>query len=580
MNTSRRRKPIKAGTLIKIALVIAVILSAGFFLVHYLRSRVEGQFAGNEENKVQRVQVTTGSIKTTVSGSGTLANEDSEDTFISGTVDVTEVYVKAGDNVAEGDMLASVNSASVVKAMKEVQDQIDDLDEKINDLEEEEIDDEITSGVDGRIKKIYAEEGMAVADVMKEHGALMLISVDGSMALEVETDTLKEGDSVTVTTEDGTEYEGEVDAVWAGTATILIDDASAEYGANAEVAKDDVRIGEGSLYIHEEVAVTGFTGTIDDLKVSVNQKVSAGKTLLSLDDVSSTVNYATLLEQRADLEDSLQDLIIIYKEGAVYAKQNGMVTAITETEDSTTTTTTASSGIRNQETSLTTVTEDSDEEDGTTISICPTDSMIIELSVDETDILSLSVGQEAEVTISSLGEDTYAGTITELDTVGSSSDGVTSFTATLTIDKEAGMLAGMSASAAITIEGRDNALLLPVDAVKKTSSTSYVYMSYDEETQTFGDMTEVTTGLSNTNYIEILSGLSEGDTIYYTETEDENASGFGGMPGGGMPGGDMPGGMSGGGSSGGSNMPGGMSGGGRGSGGNGGNGSGRPSRGQ
>ena len=71
----------------------------------------------------------------------------------------------------------------------------------------------------------------------------------------------------------------------------------------------------------------------------------------------------------------------------------------------------------------------------------------------------------------------------------------------------------------------------------------------------FGGMVTVTTGISNSNYIEITSGLSEGDTVWYTKTETN----FFGMPGfgsggfsGGMPSGDFSGGMPSGGFGGGS----------------------------
>ena len=210
------------------------------------------------------------------------------------------------------------------------------------------------------------------------------------------------------------------------------------------------------------------------------------------------------------------------------------------------------------------------------ISISPDNTMSVSVSVDESDILSVSLGQKAEVTVNSLGEDTHSGSVTEIDRAGTSSSGVTVYTATVSIAKEEGMLAGMSASTTISIEGVENALLIPVDALNRTSSSYYVYTSYDAETNTLSGMKEVTVGISNANYVEITSGLSEGDVIYYTEQEDMFASfmpsgmggggmnfgggmsfgGSGGGPGGtggGMPGG-MPSGMGGG-------MPGGMPGG-------------------
>ena len=172
--------------------------------------------------------------------------------------------------------------------------------------------------------------------------------------------------------------------------------------------------------------------------------------------------------------------------------------------------------------------------------------MTVSISVDETDVLSLAVGQEVSVTVESIGDDTYTGTVTEIDTsAASSSGGVTTYTATITLDRADRMLAGMTASASIVIEGVDNALLLPDDAVRKTSSSAYVYTSYDESTGELDGMTEVTVGLSNGSYVEILEGLKEGDTVYYTESQDNGLGNFnfgGGMPGGGMSGGSMPGG--------------------------------------
>ena len=177
--------------------------------------------------------------------------------------------------------------------------------------------------------------------------------------------------------------------------------------------------------------------------------------------------------------------------------------------------------------------------------------MSIPVSVDESEILSVSVGQSAIVTIDSINGESFSGTVTEIDRAGTSSSGVTTYTATISIDKTDAMLAGMSASATIVIDGVDDALLIPVDALNKTSSSYYVYTSYDESSGEFGGMVEVTVGISNANYVEITGGLNEGDTVYYKE--QQTTSGFmpGGMDfGGGMPSGDFSGGAPGGG-----NMP-------------------------
>ena len=102
---------------------------------------------------------------------------------------------------------------------------------------------------------------------------------------------------------------------------------------------------------------------------------------------------------------------------------------------------------------------------------------------------------------------------------------------------------------ATVLQGVDNAVIIPVDALHQTSSSSYVYTSYDEELNEFGDPVTVTVGITNSNYAEITSGLKEGDTVWYKKAETNPFAnmGFpGGDFGGGMPSGDFSGGMPGG----------------------------------
>ena len=93
----------------------------------------------------------------------------------------------------------------------------------------------------------------------------------------------------------------------------------------------------------------------------------------------------------------------------------------------------------------------------------------------------------------------------------------------------------------------DDAILIPIEALHKTSDGAYVYTSYNEEYQEYGGKVDVVTGLENSTYVEIKSGLSVGDTVYYTEQESGfgNFGGMGGFPGGsggfpGSSGGQMP----------------------------------------
>ena len=80
----------------------------------------------------------------------------------------------------------------------------------------------------------------------------------------------------------------------------------------------------------------------------------------------------------------------------------------------------------------------------------------------------------------------------------------------------------MTADVIINIEGNENVLIVPADAINRTSAGAFVYTSYDEETKRFGGIMPVEVGISNDDYAEIRSGLEEGTTVYYTEKEQNN----------------------------------------------------------
>lgn len=466
-----------------------------------------------------------------------LSDDDVETLDIPDDVELEEIKAVHGSKVEEGDLLATVDLNTVMLAMSTVSDELDTLDDEINSAVSDSVSSYISFSVSGRVKKIYAAAGDSVNDVMYEHGALMLVSLDGYMAVDIDTAALSVGDSMTVSTSDGTEYTGTVGAVLDGTATVLITDNGPAYGDTVSVkSADGADLGSGELYIHDELKIVGYAGTVSYLSVSEGSSIYSGSTLLGLTDTDYTANYETLLSERSDKEAVLNRLIKIYKEGALYSDISGTVKEINADDDESRT--------------------DDSSTEGQYFSISPDKTMSIPVSVDESEILSVSVGQSAIVSIDSINGEVFNGTVTEIDRAGTSSSGVTTYTATISIDKTDAMLAGMSASATIVIDGVDDALLIPVDALNKTSSSYYVYTSYDESSGEFGGMVEVTVGISNANYVEITGGLNEGDTVYYKE--QQTTSGFmpGGMDfgGGSMPGGDFGGGMPSG-DFGGGNMP-------------------------
>lgn len=187
-------------------------------------------------------------------------------------------------------------------------------------------------------------------------------------------------------------------------------------------------------------------------------------------------------------------------------------------------------------------------------------SLCFELSVDELDVKKVEVGQEVEITADAVEGKTYTGIVENVSVNGTvGTNGVTTYPAKVRIqDADDKLLPGMNIDAVITVEKAENVIAVPLRAVNR-GNTVYVKGNKSDDTDKAPEgfkTVQVETGISDDNYIEIKSGISEDDTVYVTPISgdsNQQMPGMGGMPGQGGPGG---------GGSGGGGMPGGAPGGG------------------
>lgn len=676
----------KNSNLVWIIVVVGIVL---LVVVVKIISAQPETTTSQTEATVYSGKAESGSISSVVPGTGTLTDETAETITLPANVEITKWYISNGDTVEAGDKLGQVNQTSVMTAITEVQEKLTALDEELAEHADEEIEDTITASTDGRVKAIYAEDDTSVVETMYNSGALMRISLDGMMAVSMETELeLSPGDIVTVTLSDSTTVSGKVESMTNKTAVITLTDEGITYGETVSVATaDGTTIGTGELYIHSELKVTGYTGTVSGVEVEVEEEISSGDTLLTLEDTEYTGEYEALLEKREELETQLQELFQLYQDQYVYASCAGVISGLGED-----TTTSASEGdsaeatsedgsaesnsgdnsvdttnensstesadgdnstasfseeestvsVRDsmqvgsantvsivktvatgspqkvsdvsqagattsgdagkseettskdkaestEETASKDTTEGTEETvskdktkdteettskdkagnpeaptggstDGqqgtmmentqsesatsettaealeeaieetysvtetTWLSIIPQETMDITITVDELDILSLEEGQEALVTLDAFPGQSFEGEVTSINLSGTNSGGSSKYTAVVSIKREEKMLAGMNASVVITISTKENVLVIPESALLEQDGSVYVYTSYNEDTETFGDMVEVTTGASDGENVEILSGLSEGSEYWYSYLDVVNYS--------------------------------------------------------
>ncbi|MGM9581017.1 MAG: efflux RND transporter periplasmic adaptor subunit [Anaerovibrio sp.] len=170
--------------------------------------------------------------------------------------------------------------------------------------------------------------------------------------------------------------------------------------------------------------------------------------------------------------------------------------------------------------------------------------------VDETDIGSVRVGQKATFTVDTYTGKTFTATVSKISQTdvtnswntnssnsssSSSSASVIYYYVVLDVDDPDNLLLpAMTARVEIVTDEKENALAVPISALKTDSTGSYVMVQM-EGTGKDGTSQEkryVTTGIYSDEYVEILDGLSDGDKLAISyKSKSGSSGGKGGMGG-------------------------------------------------
>ena len=320
-------------------IIIAGILAAVFITgtgTWYFISRT-GKVRAMVPVEAMSTKVQTGHLSTTVVGTGTLKNDTANAVKIPDGITVDEVMVESGDAVKAGEVLAIVNQASVTKTLSQIQDELAELDEEINDTKGDKESAYIKTYIAGRVKKIYAETGENASAVMQEKGSLLVLSIDGKMAVSLEgVSDMGAGDDVTVRLSDGSEKEGTVESASEKASVITLTDNGTSVGEKVTVLDESgEEIGSGELYIHQPIEITGTAGTISEIVAEENEEVGAGDTLVKLTDLPDSSEYQQLLDKRSELTETLKALAQLSAQGTIQAEYDGTVESVYVTAEET-----------------------------------------------------------------------------------------------------------------------------------------------------------------------------------------------------------------------------------------------------
>lgn len=266
-------------------------------------------------------------------GGGQLSGEAAVSVTVPEGVKITEYLVKNGDSVEEGQAIARVDRVSVMTAIASVQETLDYLSEEINSLSGEADTQTVSSGASGLVKLVYAQEGDSVPQLMLEHGALAVLSLDGLMAVQIETESsLKAGNTILVTFPDGSEAEGSVKSNVEGKLIVTVEDDDYEPGAEVSVSiGDGESLGSGELYINSPWKVTAYTGDVSYVYIQVGQQVYEGQSLFGLENTGHSAEYQQLVDQHQNYEELMEKLFQMYESQTVTAPCDGIITGVDKT---------------------------------------------------------------------------------------------------------------------------------------------------------------------------------------------------------------------------------------------------------
>ncbi|MDD4990130.1 MAG: efflux RND transporter periplasmic adaptor subunit [Candidatus Pacebacteria bacterium] len=164
---------------------------------------------------------------------------------------------------------------------------------------------------------------------------------------------------------------------------------------------------------------------------------------------------------------------------------------------------------------------------GTSLATLATKQKVAEISLNEVDIAQVKSGQKATLTFDAVPDLSITGEVAEVDSLGTVSQGVVTYSVKIVFDTQDDRIKpGMSISAAIITQAKQDVLTIPNSAIKSAGENYYVEMLDETASSTQNGLSSrgvasknsprqqpITIGSANDSITEVLSGLKEGDMI-------------------------------------------------------------------
>lgn len=545
----KKGRPKKKGVLV---LIIGAAVLAAVFGLWLLKSR--SARTSSEGVQGQRTAVVTkGTITSELSSSGVISPKDTYSLTSLVEGEVISADFEEGDQVTEGQILYQIDVSSMESELKSASTSLERAQKKYEKAQEDY--NEAVSDYSGNTYKAtrtgYIRElNIQAGDQVGQNTDIASIYNDQIMKIRVpflaqEAAAIGAGNQAVLTLTDTEEQiNGVVTAV-----------------SNMDEVLDGGRI---VRYVTIEAANPGGLTSSHSAVAEINGMVctaegsfEAATDLVMKADLPSSVEVEAMLVHEGDYvtegtpifriaSKDAEDLLDTYQDAMAQAEESlesaqSKVDSTKESYDNYTITAPISGQVITKSVKEgDTISRNSGSSDTTLAVIYDLSQLTFEMSVDELDVRSVQVGQKVSVTADALEGQTFTGTVTNVSLESVQSNGVTNYPVTVTLDETGDLLPGMNVDGVILLDQTEDALMIPIDSLMRGNR---VYVKDDTVKEAAGSVpagfraVEVETGLTNDDYVEIVSGLAEGEEVYVNESSKSTDAFMMGVPGGGMGGG-------------------------------------------
>ena len=517
--------PKKRKKWLKILIALVVVVAAIFFLLIRPMMGAGQQIVANLYlSSVAQMQDMT----VTVDSTGTVTPIDSYTVSGMVTGDVLEAPFEDGDWVEKGDLLFRIDPGNAETALQQAQLSVRQAqlsyDQAAEGLKPK-------TNFSGVIQELHIKKG----DIVTAGSPIATISDTSVMTLTLpflSTDAaqITVGQPAVVTLAGTLEtLSGTVESIstadQVSTNGALIRQVKIQVsnpGALTEQTQATAKVGmlacadSGTFeaYTNQTVTATG-SGEVVSLAVSEGSWVEAGTVLATLGGTTAntTLENASIALEQAQL--SVQNAMDALENYTITAPISGTVIEkkfkAGDTIDS------------NQLSAA----------DGALAVLYDMSSMTFEMKVDEQDINKIQLGQQVTVTADAVEGKTFTGVVDKININGTTVNGQTNYPITVLMNETEGLKPGMNVSASVIVDQAGTVLCIPVDAVNRGSGKPVVTVAPAEALDENGNVAdpsllqqrEVTLGRNDTDNIEIIEGIAEGEVVVWiNETSNPFAS--------------------------------------------------------